>query len=192
MDSTEQLGTDSTLEQPNAGNSDEGTNQSQQLDNGNTQDETISKSEYKKLQAEYTKSRQELSEFKKTSELSDEDKAAIDFIKKNWFVTQTDLDNMSKRQAQEANLNDIIATNPDLKPFEAAIKKIWVAENMAFEDVIQNYWFKSGDKLARARSQWDVRWTPEAKAKSIWEMSAAEYAKYKAKMWWGENRWSFS
>jgi len=38
---------------------------------------------YTKLQAEYTKARQEVSETKKNSELSPEDKAAVDFIKNN-------------------------------------------------------------------------------------------------------------
>lgn len=192
MDSTEQATMEhSTTEQPEVVTSDEANMQSQSTEDGNTQEETISKAEYKKLQAEYTKSRQELSDIRKNSELSDEDKAAIDFIKKNWFVTKDDLDSMSARQAHEAKLSDIITANPDLKPFEAAIRKIWKDWDMAYEDIIQKYGFKSGDKLSRAKSQWDIKWMPEKKEKSIAEMSPAEYQKYKAKMGWTDNRGTF-
>lgn len=123
MTSTDQDINQSTTDQSDEVSGDEATKQSQTLDTDN-QEETISKAEYKRLQAEYTKSRQELSEFKKTSELSEDDKKALDFIKEHGFVTKSDLDNMSKRQLQEASLKDIIAANPDLQPFEAAIKKI--------------------------------------------------------------------
>ena len=50
------------------------------------------------------------------------------------------------------------------------------------EDIIQKYWFKSGDKLSKAKSQGDIKWMPENKPKSIAEMSDKEYAAYKAKM----------
>ena len=185
MTSTDQELTQSTTDQSQEGNSDEVETQSQSLEDDNTQEETISKAEYKKLQAEYTKSRQELSELKKTSELSDEDKAAIDFIKRNWFVTKQEI-------AQEAKFKDIIAANPDLKPYETAIKEIADTKNIALEDVIEKYGFKSKDKLAKAKSQWDVKWTPEKKDKPIAEMTSKEYADYKKKMWWTGNRGSFS
>lgn len=190
MTSTDQDINQSTTDQSDEVSGDEATKQSQTLDTDN-QEETISKAEYKRLQAEYTKSRQELSEFKKTSELSEDDKKALDFIKEHGFVTKSDLDNMSKRQLQEASLKDIIAANPDLQPFEAAIKKIWKDWDMAYEDIIQKYGFKSKDKLAKARSQWDIKWMPEKKDKSISEMSTEEYEKYKTKQWWGNNRWTF-
>jgi len=163
--------------------SDEGTNQSQQP--SWTPEETVSKDEYKKLQAQYTQSRQELSEFKKTSELSEEDKVAVEFIKKNWFVTQDDLDNMSKKQSQDANLNDIIANNSDLKQHESAIKELTKSTWLAPEDVIEKYGFKAKDKLSRAKSQWDVKWSPadKAKDKHISEMSSAEYAKWRTAKW---------
>jgi len=183
----------STNDQPNEVNSDEANTQSQTFD-VNGQQLTWEKllENYKKLQWEFTKSRQELSENKKNSELSPEDKAAIDFIKKSGFVTKDDLEGMSKRQAQESNLKEIIASNPDLKKYESAIKEIWKSWEMAYEDIIQTYGFKSGDKLAKARSQWDIKWMPEKKTKSISEMTSAEYAEYKQKMWWNNNGGTFS
>ena len=193
MDSTEQLVTDSTTEQPNAVNGDEATTQSQTFDvNGQQLSGDKLLENYKKLQGEFTRSKQELSDNKKNSDLSPEDKAAIDFIKNNWFVTKDDLDSMSKRQTQESNLKDIIASNPDLKQFESAIREIWNGWEMAYEDIIQKYGFKSGDKLSKARSQWDVKWMPEKKTKSITDMTSQEYATYKQKMGWSENRGSFS
>lgn len=44
-------------------------------------------------------------------------------------------------------------TNPDLKPYEQAIKDLSKAHGIAPEDVIEKYGFKSKDKLAKARSQ---------------------------------------
>lgn len=191
MDSQEQLETDSNKEQPNAGTGDEGGNQSQTFE-VNWQTLTWDKllENYTKLQAEYTQARQEVSETKKNSELSDEDKVAIDFIKKNWFVTKDDLDSMSKRQAQDVNLENIIASNPDLQPFKSAIKELWKKGDMAYEDIIQTYGFKSKDKLSKARAQWDIKWMPEPKEKPISEMSDTEYEKYKVKKWWG-SKWTF-
>ena len=186
--STEQGENHSTTDQQNLGTGDEVETQSQQLEDDSNH---VSKEEYKKLQAEYTKSRQELSSIKKNSELSDEDKAAIEFIKKNWFVTKEDLESMSIRQAQEANLKDLITANPDLQPFEAAIKEIWQRWDMAYEDIIQKYGFKAKDKLKKARAQGDIKWNPEPKEKAIKDMTSEEYAKYKQKMWWTTNRWTF-
>ena len=194
MESNEQATMEhSTNDQPNEVTGDEANMQSQTFDVGGQQ-LTWEKllENYKKLQGEFTKSRQELSETKKTSELSPEDKAAIDFIKNNWFVTKDDLDGLSKRQAQESNLKEIIAANPDLQQYESAIRAIWKDGDMAYEDIIQKYGFKSWNKLAKARSQWDVKWMPEKKEKPISEMSSTEYAKYKADMGWTWNRGTFN
>jgi len=194
MDSTEQGTNHSTTEQPQEVKGDEANTQSQTLENGNTPEETISKAEYKKLQAEYTKSRQELSEFKKKSEMSEEDKAAYDMMKEMEFITKADLEAQAANMARESNLKEIIAWNPDLRQFEAAIRRIGADDNMAYEDIIQNYGFWAKDKLAKARSQWDVKWTPniDQKKKSIWEMSSEEYTKWKQEKWLWKNTWSFS
>lgn len=188
MDSTQDQATmqSTTTEQPDVTKSDEASMQSQTFE-VNWQQLTADKllENYTKLQAEYTKSRQELSKTKKESELSPEDKAAIDFIKNNWFVTKDELEKMSIRASQEAKLWDIIASNPDLRPFESAIRELWKNWEMAYEDIIQKYGFKSKDKLAKAREQWDIKWGTEPKKKSISEMSMEEYEKYRQEIWIG-------
>ena len=142
MTSTEQSQTieNSTTEKAEVGNGDKAVEQSQQLNEGE-HSKTYSEEEYKKLQKEYTKSRQELSEIKKETELSPEDKAAIDFIKKHGFVTQDDLSSLSQRQEADNNLRDILSANPDLQPFESAIKELGTSTDMAYEDIIQKYGF---------------------------------------------------
>lgn len=142
-------------------------------------------------QSDYTRKTQELSKLKKENSLSEEDKQAIDFIKSNWFLTKEDLENFQTRQSQDNNLKDILMSNPDLQPFESAIKELWSTTWLAYEDIIQKYGFKSREKLNKARSQVDIKWMPWKKEKSISEMSFEEYEKYKQKMWW-TNRWTFS
>ncbi len=193
MESTDQATMEqSTTDQPNEVNSDEGGNQSQTF-TVNWQELTGEQllDNYKNLQGEFTRKTQELSQTKKSSELSDDDKAAIEFIKQNGFVTKDDLEWLSAKQAHEASLKEIISANPDLQPFESAIREIWKNGTMAYEDIIQKYWFKAKDKLSKARSQWDIKWTPAQKEKSISDMSTEEYEKYKTKMWWGSNRGTF-
>ena len=194
MDSTEQtVNTDSNTEQPNEVTGDKVETQSQTYTVGGQELTWEQLAEnYKNLQWEFTRKTQELSKNKKESELSDEDKAAVDFIKQNWFVTTNDLENMTKKQAHEARLTDIITSNPDLKSFESAIREIWKSWDMAYEDIIQKFWFKAGDKLAKARSQWDVKWMPESKEKSIKDMTPEQYAKHKVKMGWTQNGWTFT
>lgn len=190
MESTDQVLEQSNTDQPNEVESDQA--EQSQSSNGNTQDDFISKDEYKRLQAEYTKSRQELSKLKKDSELSDEDKQAIDFIKKHWFITKEELDNMSMKQSQELNLREILDSNPDLRSYEQAIRDLWKTTWMAYEDIIQKYWFKSKDKLLKARWQWEIKWMPEKSEKSIAEMSIDEYEAYKKKKWWSDYKWTFA
>ena len=119
MDSQDQGATQSTTEQPEV-KSEETKEPSQPVES----DETVSKAEYKRLQAEYTKSRQELSEFKKSSELSEEDKNAIAFLKKNGFQTKDDLERLETARKQEATLSQIISANPDLQAQEGAIRDL--------------------------------------------------------------------
>jgi len=190
MNSQDQGASQSTNEQSTVvSTGDEGANQSQWT-TWNTE-ETVSHEEYKKLQAEYTKSRQELSEFKKTSELSDDDKQAVDFLKKNNFLTRDDLDKAVAQQANDSHLNTIIANNPDLQQYEVAIKELAKSTWTAPEDIIEKYGFKSKDKLARAKAQWDVKWSPSDKPKAIADMSMDEYAKWKKDKWFWNNRSSF-
>lgn len=192
MDSQDQVLEQSTNEQPEGGTSDKAVEQSQTFEVAGQQlswQELFDK--FKGLQAEYTKSRQELSETKKQSTLSDEEKSALEFIKQNGFVTKDDLDSMSRVQQQESDLRDIISSNNDLLPFESAIKELSMNTGLAPEDVIEKYGFKSKDKLLKARWQWDIKGTPARAEKSVSEMSMAEYEKYRQKIGiWG-NHWTF-
>jgi len=142
-------------------------------------------------QSDYTRKTQELSKLKKESTLTDEEKSAIEFLKTSWFATKDDLENYSKLQIQNQTIKQIIDTNPDLKPYEQAIKDLSVAHGIAPEDVIEKYGFKSKDKLAKARLQWDIKGSMETKAKSIAEMSDKEYAEYKIKIGFGQKKWWF-
>jgi hypothetical protein len=110
-------------------------------------------------------------------------------LKKNDFLTKEDLERAINWQKQDTRLKDIIQTNPDLLPFEQAIKDLSKTHNIAPEDVIEKYGFKSKDKLQKAKSQWDIKGTSmHTKPKSIAEMSDKEYADYKVKhgiwTWW--------
>ena len=187
MTSTDQGQTDQSTEDQSTVASDEVGTQSQQ----NESEEIISKAEYKKLQAEYTKSRQELSEFKKTSELSEDDKAAIAFMKKNNFLTKEDLEGYKAEKDQDSKIWKIISQNPDLKANEAAIRDLSKSTWLAPEDVIEKYGFKSKDKLAKAKAQGDIKWWPEVKPKTLNDMSVDEYEKWRQSKWiW--LKWKFS
>lgn len=141
-------------------------------------------------QSDYTRKTQELSKLKKESELTPEEKTALDFFKNNGFATKEDLENLLHTTKQDTNLKEIISSNPDLAPYEKAIKdlsnKLWIA----VEDVIEKYGFKSKDKLAKAKNQGDIKGI-QPKQKSIMEMNSKEYAEYKAKLWIGKKSWWF-
>lgn len=133
-------------------------------------------------QSDYTKKTQELSQQRKESTLSDEEKNAIEFLKSNKFVTIDDLEGMKKEQEQNLKLNEILATNPNLKQFETAIKAIGKTSDMAWEDIIVKFGFSAQDKLSKAKSgsligSGDKH---ENKVKSVRDMSPAEYEKFRA------------
>jgi hypothetical protein len=112
---------------------------------------------YKSLQAEFTRKTQELSKAKKESELSEEDKKAIEFLRQNDFLTREDLEGYAAKKVQETKLSQLVANDPELQPFESAIKKLSESEGIAPEDVIVKYGFKSNNKLSKAKSQGDVK-----------------------------------
>ena len=194
MDSTDQVVEQSTNEQPVDGNGDKASEQSQKFTVAGQElngQELYNK--FKDLQKVYTQTSQELSETKKTNSLSDEENNALEFIRSNTdFVTKADLENMYKSQMQDSTLRDIMSSNTDLQPFENAIKELVKTTWQAPEDVIEKYGFKSKDKLAKARGQWDVKGTPGNKEKSIAEMSPTEYEKFRTKHGIWSNKWTFS
>jgi len=134
---------------------------------------------YKSLQAEYTRKTQELSKTKKESEISDEDRRAIDFLRANNFLTVEDLEEYSSKVKKDARITELIADNPELKTYEWAIKELSKSSWLAPEDVIEQYGFKSRDKLSKAKAQWEVKWTPQTKTKSIKDMSLDDYEQWR-------------
>lgn len=56
--------------------------------------------------------------------MTDEERAAIEFLKANGVVMKEDLENLAKSQAQELTVKQIMDNNPDLKPYEQAIKDL--------------------------------------------------------------------
>ena len=139
-------------------------------------------------QSDYTKKTQELSKIKKESTLTDDERNAIEFLKNSGFATKEDLEQFTRSQAQEVTLQQIMSENPDLKPYEQAIKDLSKTLSIAPEDVIEKYGFKSKDKLSRAKEQGDVKGSLSQKQKSISEMNDKEYAEYKAKMGFGQKK----
>lgn len=117
--------------------------------------ETVDLEELKKgymRQSDYTKKTQALSQEKKENTLTDEERNAVEFLKANKFITVDDLESMKKEQEQHLKLNDILASNPNLKQFESAIKAIGKTSDMAWEDIIVKFGFSAQDKLSKAKS----------------------------------------
>lgn len=194
MESTnDQAEMQSDQDQPENGNGDQAIQQSQTFEvNWQKLSWEQLVSNYKNLQAEFTRKTQELSKTKKESELSDDDKNAIEFLRKNNFLTREDLEWYASQRQKETRLSEIISLNPELQSYEIAIKDLSKSTWLAPEDVIEKYGFKSKDKLAKAKSQGDIKWTPSTnKTKTIAEMSMDEYEKWRKEKWiW--NKWTFS
>lgn len=191
MDSQDQAIEQSTNEQSEVVNSDEVQNEQSQTFEVWWQNLTWAQllENYKKLQWEYTKSRQELSDLQKNKDIPDDEKNAIEVLEKHWFVRQSDLEAFTKKQKDQDNLRTILINNPSLKQYEWAIQSLWEKDWLAYEDVIEKYGFASKDKLAKARMQWDIVWNPNMswKEKSIDEMTIQEYEKWKIKQ--GIGKW---
>ena len=159
MESTnDQAEMQSDQDQPENGNGDQAIQQSQTFEvNWQKLSWEQLVSNYKNLQAEFTRKTQELSKTKKESELSDDDKNAIEFLRKNNFLTREDLEWYASQRQQETRLSEIISLNPELQSYEIAIKDLSKSTWLAPEDVIEKYGFKSKDKLAKAKSQGDIK-----------------------------------
>lgn len=60
---------------------------------------------------------------------------------------------LTKSQQDEQTLQSILTSNPDLKQFEWAIRKIAATDNSAIEDIVVKYGFSSHDKLSKAKQR---------------------------------------
>lgn len=147
-------------------------------------------SDYTRKTQELSKKRKEL-DSKPKEELTDEELAADEYLKKRGYVTKDDLENFKAVQEDELKLQRLVDANPDLRQYEDAIKTIWLSDESAYEDIVVNYWFTSKDKLQKAKSaNRSVKWenTKGSKQKSIMDATPEEYEKRKAEQWVG--RWT--
>lgn len=140
---------------------------------------------YKELQSDYTRKSQELSQYKKQPEpQSDEDDSWVDTVKSKGFVTQEDLDRIVAQRLQAREFEDTLSVNPDLKKFWPAIKELAERTWKSYEEVIDQYWFGSSDKLKKAK---ETRLLGDreygTKEKPISEMNSDEYLEWKRKNW---------
>jgi len=90
---------------------------------------------------------------------------------------------ITKNQQDETTIQNLIASNPDLKQFEWAIRKIATTDDSAIEDIVVKYGFSNHDKLSKAKQR-DIRWgsaSVEPVKKSINDMTPAEWEAYKSK-----------
>lgn len=157
-------------------------------DNGQTADdsqigETVSLEQYKSLQAEHTRKAQELADLKKqlaSSGQSDEDPIS----ERNEYLKHTkprkeDVETIKSQIEAERNFNELLDANPELKPQAKAIAELARLNNMAYEDVIENYWFGNMTKLKQAKERGLIgdRWNNQIK--DISDASDDEYAQWK-------------
>lgn len=90
---------------------------------------------------------------------------------------------LNKQQQDEQSLQSVIASNPDLKQFEGAIRKIASTDNSAIEDIVVRYWFTSHDKLSKAKQRSIVWWSDRLesdKSKPMNEWTKDDRAKFEA------------
>jgi len=138
--------------------------------------------QYKNLQAGFTKQAQELAELRRQSnqqtDVSWEERKV--WIKEN--VLDPELQKLQGNMVAEQEFKQLIDANPHLRTHEKAIKEIANAKWVAYEDVIEEYGFWSLDKLQKAKERsliWD-RWLQETPQRSISDLSSKEREDRKA------------
>lgn len=158
-------------------------------------------------QSDYTRKTQELAEERKmldqkASQAQSQgyqgdvnDDAAVDaYLKSKWYSTVSEVESLieqklkwaTKSQQDEQTLSSLIASNPELKQFEWAIRKIAATDDSAIEDIVVKYGFSSHDKLAKAKQRDIVGWTDKFqsdKKKPYAEWSAEEKEQFRKQYW---------
>lgn len=133
-------------------------------------------------QSDYTRKTQELSQQgNRQQEIEQEPQDNNGEARKWWIgtnVLKPELDKFEKRMEAKQNFERLLNANPDLKKFRTAIEKIAKAENKAYEDVIEENWFASKDKLKQAKERSPIGDSSfdEKPTKSIAELSDKEFA----------------
>ena len=139
--------------------------------------------QYKNLQAGFTKQAQELAELRRnqSSQNPDEYRWQVqERIKKE--VIEPEFKRLKGNLTAEEEFKQLIDANPQLRSHEKAIKEIANAKWVAYEDVIEEYGFWSLDKLQKAKERsliWD-RWLQETPQRSLNDLSSKEREERKA------------
>jgi hypothetical protein len=98
-------------------------------------------------------------------------------------LVEEKLKGLTKSQQDEQSIQSVIASNPDLKQFEWAIRKIAATDDSAIEDIVVKYGFSSHDKLSKAKSR-DIRgWSNKVESdwpKPVNEWTKEDWAKFEA------------
>ena len=141
---------------------------------------TDRESQYKALQAWFTKQAQELAALRNSwsNEWNTAEERAA-YIKQ---TAQEEALKVKQSLVSEQQLDFLIDNNPSLRPYEKAIKEIANAKWVAYEDVIEEYGFWSLDKLQKAKERsliWD-RWLQETPQRSLNDLSSKEREERKA------------
>lgn len=140
-------------------------------------------SQYKALQAWFTKQAQELAALRNSwssNEWTAEERAA--YIKQ---TAQEEALKVKQSLVSEQQLNYLIENNPSLRPYEKAIKELSASKGVAYEDVIEEYGFWTKDKIvyAKDRSLVGDR-TLENQPKSVLELSESERKEFRKNNTW--------
>lgn len=141
-------------------------------------------------QKDYTQKTQALSEQRKalgaepvqeTNEVDPSLEQAVQVLKQQGFATKEDLVAMKAAEEDSKKLDDLLEANPDLKQHEKAIRKIGEGDNSAWEDIIQNYGFNKGNKLAKAKTSRPIKGASQTSvpAKSLKDLSPDEFEAWK-------------
>jgi len=136
--------------------------------------------QYKNLQAGFTKQAQELAELRRNQQTDVSWEERKVWIKEN--VLDPELQKLQGNMVAEQEFKQLIDANPHLRTHEKAIKEIANAKWVAYEDVIEEYGFWSLDKLQKAKERsliWD-RWLQETPQRSLNDLSSKEREERKA------------
>lgn len=149
-------------------------------------------------QSDYTKKTQELAEERKMVQWQvskpaepNDDEAVEAYLQGKGYAKADTVDQLiekklqwiTKAQQDEQTIQSLLSSNPDLKQFEWAIRKIAATDNSAIEDIVVKYGFSSHDKLAKAKANhslmWNsTKWEDSNKPKPVSERTKDDWAKF--------------
>lgn len=119
---------------------------------------------FKDTQAELTRVKQQ----KQESQENNDPEQVKSYLKDLWFVSKEEIE-------RERQMNALLEYNPELKKHAKAIETLAKAEGKAYEDIIEEYWFWSKDKLVTAKTRWPMWDRPlETKQKSYKDLTPKE------------------